>query len=200
MSKKIKSLKDIEADFKKQSKGKIVTRKRSKGKIIADAIFYMALVAMIVVALAFSRGNTDSLKLGGYRLFEILTSSMKSVYPRGSIILVKETPPKELIVGDDITFISSDNNVITHRIIEIKENHDSTEQSGFVTKGVENDMADEEIVIAGNIIGKVVKSFPKIGAVLGFIRENILLVTVFCIALLGLSFSLKIFWRARNEK
>ena len=211
MSKKIKSLEDIEADFKERSElgdakekkavdKKGESTKRKKGAIIADVIFYTALVAIIVVLLTLSQDNAEGLKLGGYRPFEVLTSSMKSVYPRGSIILVKETLSKELTVGDDIAFICSDNNIITHRIIEIKENYEGTGQRGFVTKGVDNDAADADIVIEGNVIGKVVKSFPKIGAVLGLVRENTLIVVAFVVALLGLSFSLKIFWRVRSEK
>ena len=212
MSKKLKSLEDINADFEKRSefgdtkgkdkkaadkKGELT--KRKKGAIIADAIFYMALVAIIVVIITFSKSNIEGLEIAGYRPFEVLTSSMKSVYPRGSIIIVKETLPKELTVGDDITFIRSDNSIVTHRIIEIKENHEGTRQRGFVTKGVDNDTADAEIVIESNVIGKVVKSFPKIGIILSLISENPLIVVIFFAALLGFSFSLKIFWRLRSE-
>jgi len=189
-------------DFKEE-KGEYSKEKVSRSKkasIISDVIFYMVLVLMVILAFIFSRGNSNPVGIGGYRIFGVLTSSMESVIPRGSMVLVKETPAMELVVGDDITFLRADNNVITHRIIEIKENYEGSGQRGFVMQGVDNATADTDIVLAGNVIGKVTKSFPQIGTILGALRENIPIVVVFFVALIACSFCLKIFWREKDKE
>ena len=212
VDKKIRSLEEINNKFLEQNtresskeKGeelsaKAEISKSKKGSIISDMIFYVALIAMIALAFIFSRGDGGTLNIGGYRIFEVLTASMQSVYPRGSVILVKETPVYELVVGDDITFLREDNNIITHRIIEIKEDYEGSGQRGLVTKGVDNATADDDIILEQNIIGKVVRSFPKVVTVLNWASENIAIVGVFFLALMGCSFFLKIFWRERSKE
>jgi len=168
--------------------------------LIVDIIFYMMLILMIVIAVIFSRSDANNAHIGGYRLLKVLTSSMQDVYPRGSIILVKNTPATELVIGDDITFISSGNKIITHRIHEIEENFDESGERGFVTKGVNNPTPDADVVIVPNVIGKVVKSFPKIGAILGWVGEHKAITVIFLASLLASIFFLKIFWREKNKE
>ena len=126
---------------------------------------------------------------------------MESVYARGSIIIAKETPEEDLKVGDDITFLRSDNHVVTHRIIEIHDNYEGTTQKGFVTQGVENVMPDEDIVIYDNIVGKVEKSIPNVGVVLRWMSDNIAIVIVFFVSLVGFVISFRVFCgEVRKEK
>ena len=174
--------------------------KNKKGSIILDVLFYGTLVVLIILTFRFSRDESKHLEIGGYRLFEVLTSSMKSVYPKGCILLVKEVPPAELVIGDDITFLREDNNIITHRIIEVREDYEGTGQRGFVTKGVNNSTADRDIVLGHNVIGKVIQSIPNLGTVIGWISENIAIVVAFFLALIACSFSLKIFLRERSKE
>ena len=211
MDKQIKSLEEIEAKFKERSessdtnkKGKKAENKKEndkskKASIISDVIFYMALIMLVGLAFVFSGGDGSSRQLGGYRLFEVLTSSMESVYPRGSIIIVKDTPANELVVGDDITFLRSDNHVITHRIIEIKEDYENNGQRGFVTKGVDNSNADDEVVLVQNVVGRVVRGFPRVGTVLSWIGNNLWLVLFLFLSLMSLSFFIKLFWREQKR-
>ena len=227
MSKRIKRLEEIIAEFRKRNKlsdehakGKKRKNKNEKNQdsknqdsknqdrkdrsekasIISDMIFYIALIMMVVLAFVFSGSDGSNIQLDGYRLFKVLTSSMESVYPRGSIILVKEIPSGGLNIGEDITFLRSDNNIITHRIIEIKEDYENSGQRGFVTKGVDNATADDEIVLENNVVGKVTKSFPKVGVILSWVSENILIILIFFMSLMGCSFFLKTFLKEKNKE
>ena len=175
------------------------SKENKKASVIADALFYAVSIVAVIVVFTFSRSGTSHFKVSGYYLFEVLTSSMKSVYPRGSVIIVKEVPVNELAVGDDITFVREDNNIITHRIDEIKEDYQGSGQSVFVTKGVDNATVDDAVVLSDNVIGKVVKSFPRLGSIVSWLRENLLTVVIFFGALMACSFFIKIFRQARKE-
>ena len=173
--------------------------KRKAGSFISDVIFCVAFVAMVVLAFVFSRGDGGNIKVGSYRLFEVLTSSMESVYPRGSIIFVKETSANELVIGDDITFLRSEDTVVTQRIIKIEEDYAGTGRRGFVTKGVDNINVDDDTVLEADVIGKVTKSFPKIGAMLSWVSERLTAV-VFLGGLIVVAFFLKNFWRDNKKE
>ena len=175
-------------------------KKRNKASVISDIIFYIALVAMVFCAVLFSRGAFGNQTFGGYKFYEVLTTSMDSVYPRGSLILIKNVDANELVVGDDITFTRDSSNLITHRIVEIKENYEGSGSRAFVTKGVDNAAADKELIPAGNVVGKVVKGFSGLGAMLSWVGSNMWIVLILFLSLMALSFFLKIFWREQKKQ
>lgn len=173
---------------------------KNKASVISDIIFYFTLIAMVFCAVLFSRGAFGNQTFGGYKFYEVLTTSMDSVYPRGSLILIKDIEASELVVGDDITFTRDSSNLITHRIVEIKENYESSGQRAFVTKGVDNAAVDKEVVLAGNVVGRVVKGFPGLGAAFSWIGANLWIVLVLFLSLMALSFFLRIFWREQKRQ
>ena len=94
--------------------------------------------------------HKDYPNLFGYTFFEIVSGSMSPTIEKGDMILVKlDTDYK---VGDIISF-KEDDSVITHRIVEIKEN-------SYVTKGDSNNTLDNPIT-KDRIIGKTVKIVSK---------------------------------------
>ena len=174
-------------------------KKQKKASIISDFIFYSTLILMVVLALLFSRGAFGNQVFGGLRFYEVLTTSMDSVYPRGSLILIKEVDTNELVVGDDITFTKDSSDLITHRIIEIKENHEGSGKRAFVTKGVDNAAPDADMVLADNVVGRVARGFRGLGATLTWIGNNLWIVLVLFLSLMALSFFLKMFWREQEK-
>ena len=169
-------------------------KKQNRALIISDIFFYGTLILMVVFALLFSRGAFGSQTLGDYRFYEVLTTSMESVYPRGSLIIIKQTDPSELLAGDDIAFTNANNDLITHRVIEIEENHEGGGKRAFVTKGVDNAVADKDVVLATNVVGKVVKGIPGLGATFKWLGENLWVVVALFLSLVALSFFLKKLW------
>ena len=202
MSRHIKSLEEIEEEYhSKKNDGNVIEKSNSKkeASIIADIIFYVTLISIVGLAVLFSRGALGSQVIGGFRFYEVLTTSMNSVYPQGSLILIKEIDADELAVGDDITFMKDSNTIVTHRIIEIKEDYEGGGQRGFVTKGVDNAAPDAEVTLAANVVGKVIKGFPKMGEILSWLGGNLWLVVVVFVSLMVLSFSLKVLNRERKK-
>ena len=173
--------------------------KSKKGSIIADTIFYLVLVMIVGLAILFSQGNFGGQAIGGFRLYEVLTASMNSVYPQGSLILIKEVDTNELVVGDDITFMKDANTIATHRIIEIKEDYEESGNLAFVTKGVDNAAPDEEVTLAANVVGKVIKGFPRLGEILSWLGDNLWLVLGIFASLMVLLFSIKVLIRERKK-
>ncbi|MGO2964043.1 MAG: signal peptidase I [Carnobacterium maltaromaticum] len=151
---------------------------------IESFVFYGIIVVVIVLISTLFSGPGDSgvpRNIMGYAPLTVLTKSMHSVYPKDSFLLIQVEDSKKLTIGDDITFLKENNTTVTHRIIGIQENFENQGQRGFETKGVDNPLADEDIVIADNVIGKVIYSNYTIGRLLLIVRNNLLMVAVLMI-------------------
>ena len=97
----------------------------------------------------------------GYTPYSVLSPSMTPKYPVGSLVYIHEIEPKDIVVGDDITFVFDESLlVVTHQVVEIDENHEY-----FTTKGLANDSKDGNPVYYPNILGKVYFSIPYLGFV-----------------------------------
>lgn len=113
---------------------------------------------LILILLAKSGGETPA--VFGFQLYKIETASMDPTLPVGSIIL-SQTPEyaDRLKVGDIITFISSRDMIITHRIIEVVTMDDGT--IGYKTKG-DNliNSPDREVVVPSAVSAVLVLKIP----------------------------------------
>lgn len=197
-----KSLEEINAEFSKEyqlSSDEEPRPESKKAGLVSNVIFYGALVLLLFVVFTYTQSGTNR-SVFGYSYYNILTSSMQSTIPRGSFILVKETPGEELQVGDDITFFKNENTIVTHRIIGIQANYEDSGQYGFSTQGTDNPAPDKEITYEGNIIGKVVWHIPVLGFVLEYLANNIQLVIMAVALILALSYFLKIVFTPEKPK
>ena len=152
---------------------KVDDKKAKKKALIGNIVFYGVLIAFVLAVLFVSISSGSGVKtFMGHSAFVVKTSSMESVYPKGSFILTKYTDPNTLQVGDDITFMSSQTSTITHRIITIYEQYADTNARGFETQGVMNAEPDKNIVLASNVVGKVIFCSSFIGTVIAFVSKN----------------------------
>ena len=168
-------------------------KKRSIFALISDMLFYLAIFMVLVAILTSAPGNNNGKvrMFMGYSYFTVLSPSMQDEIPKGSFILVKKTDPKELKIGDNITFMKDANNSITHKITEIYENYENSGATAFQTKGVNNANPDKDIVYEANIVGKVVFVIPGAGAAISSLRENIYIVFIIFGLCILLSFLLR---------
>ena len=143
---------------------------------IRDFVFYGILVLMMVGAIIFSREVLGNQSLGGKSFYEVTTTSMQSVYPKGSLVFAKNIDPKVLMVGDDIAFINEEGVIIISRIVEIKEEISESNNQVFVTSGVSEPDGSNVEVLADKVIGKVTSGIPIVGAILNWIGSNLLIV------------------------
>ena len=123
----------------------------------------VVLVLLLAVALV-------GVRLVGFRVFSVLSGSMEPTYHVGSLIYVKSADPKDIKVGDPITFVLNESlTVATHRVVEINTGEDGMLR--FKTKGDANETADGgEGVHEKNLIGRPVFTIPYLGYLAGYIQ------------------------------
>ena len=124
----------------------------------------VALAVLLAVALV-------GVRVIGLQPFVVLSGSMEPAYHVGSLIYVKDVDYKELKVGDPITYMISQDTVVTHRIVEVLVDEEDPDTLRFFTKGDANEMADGSSVHYKNILGKPVFSIPYLGYVSNYIQN-----------------------------
>ncbi len=124
---------------------------------IIKAIIFMILILYVAFILAQRISGNQSIM--GYRIFAVATGSMVPDYNVNDVLLIKEVDHSELKVGDDITYLGTkldvNGRIVTHRIIEIKEENG---KKTYLTKGINNTVEDPMIddnQIYGKVMGKI---------------------------------------------
>lgn len=122
------------------------------------------LAVLLAIALA-------GVRLFGLRTYTVLSGSMEPDYPTGSLLYVKSVDPRELEVGDVITFMLDEDTAATHRIIEILPDEEDSSVLRFRTQGDANDGPDGTPVHCRNVIGKPVFCIPYLGYFAHFVQH-----------------------------
>ena len=175
--------------------------KKHAGKWIGDIAFYLFLIVLVVSAALLKGGDSGAPKsLAGFSMFTVLTGSMQDEIPQGSLVITQQTDPRELKIGDDITYLSSPTTTVTHRIVGIIENYNNTGQRAFETQGIMNAKPDEQPVPAGNVVGKVIFHSYALGRAFTVLSEHWLVFLILLVLTVALIKTLKIvFGRSRSE-
>jgi len=148
-------------------------QKSSLWKSISNIVFYAALIAIVVGAVVFGSKNNGSSRFFGFQYFEVLSGSMQSMIPQGSLVITKQIPSGEIRAGDVITFLRSDEETVTHQVIEVIADYNGAGTRGFRTKGTDNPDPDPDIVDARNVIGVMQTHIAGLGFTLRYISENL---------------------------
>ncbi|MDR0999347.1 MAG: signal peptidase I [Clostridiales bacterium] len=183
----------LDALFPSKDKSKRVggSKKTSLRDKIADFLFYTGLIILVITAFYYTQRSSGPVSLFGYSFMDVLSPSMQSQIPQGSLILVKDTGVNALEVGDTITFMKDAQTSWTHQIINIYDNYENTGKKGFQTKGVDNDSPDETIVYEDKIVGRVIFHIPVLGSMLTYVGGNIYIVFLLFGLLMIFSFGLR---------
>lgn len=180
-------------------KQKVTKKKKRSFSWIGEVLFYLVLVAIVAGAfLLRSNGEGRPTSIAGFSAFTVLTGSMESEIPQGSLVVVKNVEPNTLVIGDDITYMVSETSTITHRIIGITENYLDTGQRGFETKGIMNEKPDKEMVAAVNVVGKVVYHSKVLGRMATFASEHWPIIIFVIVVVVALFYVLK--WILTKEE
>ena len=119
-------------------------------KNIYNIVLIISIILVIsLIYIKFFSKNIN-IKPFGIEILRVESDSMKPEFSKGDIIIIQEK--KEYEVNDIITFQLTDNEKITHRIIEKNENK-------YYTKGDNNNAKDETGIKKDNILGKVIYIF-----------------------------------------
>lgn len=134
----------------------------------------------------------------GIKTYVIISGSMEPNYNIGDIVVVQETNPKTLKVGDVISFREGEN-VVTHRISQdLKEDGKRV----FKTKGDNNNTEDNWSVSMNSIEGKVVTAIPAVGKITLMLQDKVAILFVILVfyAYIVRSHKIKIRNEIRKEK
>lgn len=169
----------------------------SKAKDILNIIgnFLSTFITAIVVIIAIA---FVAIRLLGWNMFSVDSSSMTPKLPVNSLILVQKIEPEKIEVGDIVTYILNDNNIlVTHRVVSIN----SAKQT-FTTKGDANNANDSAPVRWGNVVGKVVFCVPYLGTPLRVVtaEENRVVVISVIVGLFVLSLVWDIAFKSKKDK
>lgn len=124
----------------------------------------VGIVVLLAIALV-------GVRMVGLEPYVVLSGSMEPTYHVGSLIYVKSVDYKELQVGDPITYMISQDTVVTHRIIEVLVDEEDPDTIRYFTQGDANSVADGASVHYKNIIGKPVFSIPYLGYFSNYIQN-----------------------------
>lgn len=147
--------------------------------------FGIAIVVIIVIILLYGKFQTSILKkeyasLFGYTMFQVATGSMSGTIEIDDIVITKILSKEEELQKNDIIVFNQNDNIITHRLIEIGENF-------LVTKGDANNAKDEPIQ-REDVIGRVIKIIPNIAIWKKvFMSEEVYVPIVITIVLFGIA-------------
>ena len=178
-------------------------KNRKVGSAVSNLVSWIVLLVfcallLFAVTAVYMSGSQDERPrvLFGYSVFIVLTDSMRSEIPQGSLVIVEPIAPDEIQIGDDITFLRSDLKTITHRVININDDYEQSGMRGFVTKGVDNPEPDRETVFADNVVGRVMFHNLWLGAVLSYVRDRVWVIPL--LAVLAVAFFSALRWMFRS--
>lgn len=132
-------------------------------------------VALVVLLRATFTPAGEVPTIGGYGILRTLAGSMEPAIPVHSLVVVQQTDPAELQVGDTITFEATegalDGALNTHRIVQIDE---GSAGPVFRTKGDANAVEDAQTVSADHVIGRVVFVSSGLGVIVSLLTNPLL--------------------------
>ncbi len=136
-------------------------KKRFTKERVKSAIF--GIVLLLLVNLLFSvfsaRGRGITPSILGFQFYQIESGSMEPTFEIGDIIISRQYDGRKLAVDDIITFHTTDNMTVTHRIVEILE--DENGYTVYRTKGDNPDNSvDQEFVTEDRILAITITKLP----------------------------------------
>ena len=142
----------------KKSKGPSTHQRTSAkgGKFfpaLSSVVGMAAILAVIALLLPISIP-----RVLGYEVYNIVSGSMAPSIPQGSLVLVRPADWREIAPGDVIAFDRA-GAVVTHRVTQLREG-----ERAFVTKGDANVEEDMAPVPFEDLIGRVERHYPYLGA------------------------------------
>ncbi len=149
-------------------------------KNIVKSIFTWAVVLVAFAVMIFTVFSATMLErndrdLFGYKAFIVRSDSMKATdFDAGDLIVLKETEPDTLAVGDIIAFRSSNpetyGETFTHKIRSITTTGENV--PAFVTYGTTTGVDDEYPVTYEQVQGKYLYTIKGVGKFISFMKST----------------------------
>jgi len=181
--------------------------KRFRGlKIFLNILFYLVLISSILFAFVFGMDNHNHTSNGapsqlfGYSVMRVATGSMSPTLRVDTVIVTRYVDPTELRIDDIVTFLIDGERTVTHRVYQIYENYQNLDTYGFRLIGDANDgIADDTVLLAEDLVGRVIFDNYAIGRTLMFIHRYFLtIMAVFAFSLV-LLFVIKVRFKFKKR-
>lgn len=118
-------------------------------------------------------------RMAGYAVYNVVSGSMEPAIPVGSAVWARPVNPADLQPGEIIAFYRGDT-VVVHRVTE-----NDTVQGALTTKGDANNGVDVNEVRYSQVIGRVTRHLPVLGALLGIYTGGTGRIYAVCFAACG---------------
>lgn len=179
-------------------------RQKIENNIIYKIIrsFLYAFVALLLIVIIVQRVSNNNLSIGGFRVFMIVSESMKGEYEIGDILVSKKVDANKIKVGDNVTYLGEEKEleglIITHKVIK---KYEKDGQDMFVTKGLTNEVEDPSIRY-DQIYGKVIYKTVVLSFIARMMNNKLTYYILFVIIALIMSIEITsaIFEARREEK
>ncbi|GAB3804973.1 signal peptidase I SipW [Virgibacillus kimchii] len=159
----------------------------------------MVLLIGVATLFVYTKVSGGEPEVFGYQLKTVLSGSMEPEFQTGSIIAVQTVEDGSgFVEGDIITFMESQDKLVTHRIVEVNETNDGVI---YTTKGDNNNAPDSSPVLAENVVaGYSGFTVPYAGYIINFAQTpNGALVFLVLPGVLMVGYSAISIWRALGE-
>ncbi|WP_018931006.1 signal peptidase I SipW [Gracilibacillus lacisalsi] len=137
---------------------------------LITTVLFLTLVFTVFITIS-SKASGGEPEIMGYQLKAVLSGSMEPDIQTGSIIAVK--PGGDMTrfnEGNVITFINEDENLITHRVVDVTQ---SGEHIMYETKGDNNNAPDPTPVLSDNVVAEFEGfTIPYLGYVVNFAHSQ----------------------------
>lgn len=196
--KKKHSKEKSKADSSNVEKVPVKTKKNKILIFLWNVVFYVVMISIFLGAGLMAIMQQQDKSLMGYRVFGVLTDSMvspdntvkKGGFRSGDVVINKEIEGKDIKKGDVITYRPSlnpknkSNTYLTHRVVKVQDGWDNEKGIFITTRGDANN-TDDMPVSEKAVVGKIVGRIPKVGSVLKFIKENLVMSILFVVSVAG---------------
>jgi signal peptidase len=159
----------------------------------------MILLISVAAMFVYTKLSGGEPEVFGYQLKTVLSGSMEPEIQTGSIIAVQTVEDGSgFAEGDVITFMESQDKLITHRVVEVNESSDGII---YTTKGDNNNAPDSSPVLAENVVaGYSGFTVPYAGYIINFAQTpNGALAFLVLPGVLMIVYSSITIWRALGE-
>lgn len=120
-------------------------------------IFIVIVLVAFILVVCLQRFSDNKISFFNYRMFTVISGSMKPKYDIGDVLISKKVDASALKVGDTISYLGESgdfrNKVITHQIVGI--NKDENGKYIFHAKGLAN-LVEDPVVYERQLYGKVI--------------------------------------------
>lgn len=124
-------------------------------KVVDIVLTIFVLLFVLVVCL--QRFSNNEISLFSYRMFTVVSGSMKPEYDIGDVLISKEVDANKIKKGDDVSYLGKsgtfNGKVVTHRVEKVERDVDG--KLVFHTKGLAN-LVEDPVVYEDQIYGVVV--------------------------------------------